>query len=123
MSISYPEGPTRVFPQAHLEEEIGAIQEKPDVILLGVKAHRTAECVNLLLPQMADDTALVSLQNGVNEELIMSLVGPERTVGAVVDFAAEMLGPGRVRGHGLDYGILIGELDGSITPSWSGWPS
>jgi 2-dehydropantoate 2-reductase len=116
LRIDYPDGPVRLSVAAYLEEEVSEIPDGVDLVLLAVKANRTAECVSMLLPHISDHTTIVSLQNGVNEDLIARLVGPERAVGAVVDFAAELLGPGRARGHGLDYGILIGELDGAISP-------
>ena len=66
------------------------------------------------MPRLAPDGFVVSLQNGVNEPLIASLVGAERTVGAFVNFGADYLGPGRIflGGRGALY---VGELDGSRT--------
>lgn len=116
LTVDYPEGSTRTEPPAYLATEIGDIPDPPNVILLTEKAYHTSERVTAFRSRMSDDCFVVSLQNGVNEELIAGLVGQERTVGAVVDFAAELLGPGRARAHGLDYGMLVGELDGAFTP-------
>ncbi|HEU4599685.1 MAG TPA: 2-dehydropantoate 2-reductase N-terminal domain-containing protein, partial [Solirubrobacterales bacterium] len=116
MRVAYPEGAVQVAHPIYGEDEIERIPDPPDFVLLAVKSHRTRECVELLLPRLGEDSVVVSLQNGVNEDLIADLVGRERTLGAVVDFGAEMAGPGRVRGYALDAGMLVGELDGEITP-------
>src|SRR5262249_37430376 len=67
-----------------------------------------------LAPYLAPDGCVVSLQNGVNEELIASIVGPERTVGAVVHLSVGMFEPGvATRYTPADWlTFSIGELDG-----------
>jgi 2-dehydropantoate 2-reductase len=58
---------------------------------------------------------VVSLQNGLNERIIASKIGAQRTIGAFVNFGADYLSPGVVHyaGHGA---VVIGELDGQRTP-------
>jgi len=53
----------------------------------------------------------VSLQNGLNEELIAAAVGARRTVGCLVNWAADWTGPGRIL-HGGEGALVLGELDG-----------
>jgi 2-dehydropantoate 2-reductase len=107
------------FPAYHLDE-IERIQERPDVILLAVKSNSTVATVNGLLPFMTDTTVVVSLQNGVNEETISDLAGPERTIGAAVSYGGELVAPGRIRTpsafNGVRPRLVIGELDGVVTP-------
>src|SRR6266850_2154680 len=69
------------------------------------------DALEAVAPRLAPDGFVVSLQNGVNEPLIASIVGEERTVGAFVNFGADYLEPGRifVGGRGALY---VGELDG-----------
>jgi 2-dehydropantoate 2-reductase len=47
-----------------------------------------------LLPYLAEDGVVVSLQNGINEDRITELAGAERTVGCVVHYNAAMPEPG-----------------------------
>ncbi len=88
--------------------------ELPDdlqAVLLAVKSQHTEAALAAVTPRLARDGFVVSLQNGVNEPLIASLVGEERTVGAFVNFGADYLEPGRIflGGRGALY---VGELDG-----------
>ncbi len=82
---------------------------------LCVKGHFTAEAMRRYGPLLAPDGFVVSLQNGLNEELIAREVGAARTVGAFVHFGADLLEPGIIR-LGAEQTIYIGELDGRITP-------
>lgn len=84
-------------------------------ILLCVKAHHTAEATRALAPHLADDGYVVSIQNGLNELVIASIVGEARTIGAFVNFGADYLGPGVIH-RGNRAAVVIGELDGRITP-------
>jgi 2-dehydropantoate 2-reductase len=68
------------------------------------------------LPFMGAATILVSLQNGINEELIAGIVGDSRTIGSVVHYGAGMVGPGHARAYALEAGIQVGALDGSADP-------
>jgi 2-dehydropantoate 2-reductase len=116
LRIDYPAGAVEVrLPISHLDE-VDDLDERPDVVLLAVKSPSTVEFVKRLLPRLHDTSTIVSLQNGVNEEIISSLAGPQRTMGAVVDYGGELLAAGRARGYSLESGIVVGELDGSITP-------
>src|SRR5207237_6576291 len=80
-------------------------------VLLAVKSQHTPDALAAVAPRLAADGFVVSLQNGINEPLIASVVGTDRTVGAFVNFGADYLEPGRifVGGRGALY---VGELDG-----------
>jgi len=58
---------------------------------------------------------VVSIQNGLNEETVADIIGPERTVGAFVNWGADYIGPGHIR-FGKTGCFYIGELDGHISP-------
>ena len=49
-----------------------------------------------MLPFLAEDGYIVSLQDGLNEERIVAVIGNERTIGAHMNWAAEYLEPGRI---------------------------
>jgi 2-dehydropantoate 2-reductase len=65
-----------------------------DIVMLACKSYDTAWTVRALEPHLAPGGVIVSLQNGINEDLIAALVGAERTVGCVVHYNAEMPEPG-----------------------------
>src|SRR5207237_649455 len=64
-----------------------------------------------IAPRLAPDGYVVSLQNGLNEPAIAARVGRARTVGALVNFGADYLSPGRIFLGGAG-ALSIGELDG-----------
>ena len=85
------------------------------LVLLAVKSHHTAEALRHVAPRLAPTGTIVSLQNGLSEEQIAQAVGAERTVGCLVNWAADWIGPGRIL-HGGQGAFILGELDGRITP-------
>jgi 2-dehydropantoate 2-reductase len=68
-----------------------------------------------LAPLLHQDGFVVSVQNGLNEEVISGYVGAERTVGCFVNFGADVVEPGVIL-RGNRGAVVVGELDGSDTP-------
>jgi 2-dehydropantoate 2-reductase len=91
------------------------LQGPLDAVIIAVKALHTEAAARQMLPYLANDGYIVSLQNGLNEETIAAVVGAERTVGAHINWAADYLEPGRIL-HGGTGSFYVGELDGRITP-------
>jgi 2-dehydropantoate 2-reductase len=85
-----------------------------DLVLLAVKSHHTAAALDTLAPRLAPDGTIVSLQNGLNEEQIAARVGAGRTVGCLVNWAADWVAPGRIQWGGAG-AFVLGELDGKIS--------
>ena len=85
------------------------------LVLLAVKSHHTADVLRDLAPRLAPDGTIVSLQNGLSEEQIAAVVGAARTVGCLVNWAADWVAPGRIL-HGGHGAFVLGELDGRDTP-------
>jgi 2-dehydropantoate 2-reductase len=85
------------------------------LVLLAVKSHHTAEVLRDLAPRLAPGGVIVSLQNGLSEEQIAASVGVQRTIGCLVNWAADWVAPGRIL-HGGHGAFVLGELDGRITP-------
>ncbi len=83
-------------------------------IFLCVKAHHTREALDQLAPHLADQGAVVSIQNGLCEMEIAEVVGAGRTVGAFVNFGADYLEPGVIHWGGRG-AVVVGELDGRTT--------
>ena len=84
------------------------------LILLAVKAHHTEIATRSLAPFLADDGAVVSCQNGLNEIVIADIVGRDRTIGAFVNFLADYEEAGRIL-YGGRGAVVVGELDGRRT--------
>ena len=84
-------------------------------VFLAVKSQDTAAASRALKPFLADDGYVLSLQNGLCESFIAAEVGPERTVGAFVNFGADWIEPGEIL-FGNRAAVVVGELDGRITP-------
>lgn len=80
-------------------------------VLLAVKAGATDAAAAWIAGRLHADDCVVSLQNGLNEEVIAAHVGVERTVGAFVNLFADVVDAGVVRDGGAG-ALRIGELDG-----------
>ena len=76
--------------------ELQALPGPIDTLFLCVKSYDTANALDNILPHLASDGLVVSMQNSVNEEWIAPRVGAERTVGGVILINAVLLEPGQV---------------------------
>ncbi|MET7969488.1 2-dehydropantoate 2-reductase [Micromonospora sp. NPDC005305] len=83
-------------------------------VLLAVKAHATDGVAAWLAKHLADDGFVVSLQNGLNEDVIARHVGAERTIAAFVDLFADVTAPGVITDGGAG-AMAIGELTGAVS--------
>ena len=97
---------------ASLPAEVAGVWPR---VFLCVKAHHTAEACRALLPHLAPDGYVLSLQNGLCETAIAQVVGPARTTGAFVNFGADWMGPGEIM-FGNRGAVVLGEIDGRMTP-------
>ena len=86
-----------------------------DIVFLGVKSQHTNEALDALMPFLTPDSAVVSLQNGVNEPHIARRVGAGRTIGCLVDFSADYHAPGEIM-RARAGNLYIGELNGGMSP-------
>ena len=82
-----------------------------EAILLCVKAHHTEAALDDLEAHLAPDGWVASLQIGLNERAIAARIVKDRTVGAFVNFSADVLEPGRIHFGGRG-AFVLGELDG-----------
>lgn len=74
--------------------EVAEVKQPFDVIFMVVKAYDTRWAVEMIKPVLAKDGFVVGLQNGMTHEDIGEIVGPERTIGAVIEIASNMWEPG-----------------------------
>jgi 2-dehydropantoate 2-reductase len=95
--------------------EIGAVRDA-QLALFSVKTVDTESTAKLLVPHLASDTIVVSLQNGVdNAERIYS-AAEIQAIPAVVYIAAAVIGLGRVKHTGRG-DLIIGHPSGNPSPN------
>jgi 2-dehydropantoate 2-reductase len=83
------------------------------VVLFTVKSYDTDDAAQRLDPLLAPETAVISLQNGIdNEDRLAARIGPEHVVGGVAFIFAGIAEPGVIRDSGGPARIVLGELDG-----------
>lgn len=95
--------------------ELSARTAPFDYVLLATQPPQVEEAARGALPFLAPGGAMVCLQNGLCEERIAAIAGPERTVGAIVAWGASMVEPG-VYDRTSAGGFVIGRLDGAADP-------
>jgi 2-dehydropantoate 2-reductase len=101
-------GPQRACTPDNISEPLEGL------IFLACKSQHTPAAVQSLLSHMTAESCIVSLQNGMNEQIIGSIVGPERTMGALPDYGGAYLNPGVLEAV-AEGTVYVGELDGRIT--------
>ena len=67
-----------------------------DLVLLTVKTPFTMNALDDIKPYVGPDTVIVTLLNGISEDAIASVFGPERVMGCVVGWGATNAGPGHL---------------------------
>lgn len=88
-----------------------------DVVLFSVKSYDTDGAADLLAPLLHDQTAIISLQNGIdNEQRIAERIGSKHVVGGVAYLFAHRAAPGHIRHTGGPAKIVFGELNGERSP-------
>lgn len=108
-----------VFGDVHVEipatadpAEIGPV----DVVVFTVKSTDTDEAAGRLAPLLGEDTAVISFQNGVdNEERIAAVVGDDHVLGGAAFIFSTIAEPGVIHHTGGPARFFFGELDGHPT--------
>ncbi|RPF54228.1 ketopantoate reductase family protein [Aquisalibacillus elongatus] len=96
-------------------DELVDRQEPLDVVILAVKAQHTAQAVDSFKSLLTDQSVVISMQNGLTEEVISEKIGQERTIGSFVNLFADYQEPGLIQYGGVG-SMYIGELNGETTP-------
>ncbi|MGX5682865.1 ketopantoate reductase family protein [Schumannella luteola] len=96
--------------------EVATLREPFDIVFLLVKAYDSRWAVELIKPLLADDGLVVGLQNGMSIDDVASIVGRERTIGAVIEMASNMFEPGIVNRQTEVAGswFAVGALDPAL---------
>jgi len=98
--------------------EVCTLNQQFDIVLLAAKSYDTCWMAEFIKPYLKPDGVLVGLQNGMNDESIVPIVGYSRTMGCVVELSAEVFTPGLVQRnttHDSTW-FAFGELHGRVTP-------
>ena len=84
-----------------------------DFVLFTVKSFDTEEAARELQPLLNEETAVISLQNGLNnEEKLATEIGKEHVMGGVAYIFSTISEPGVIEHTGGPTSFTIGELDG-----------
>jgi 2-dehydropantoate 2-reductase len=96
-----------------LPAEVGWV----DLVVVLVKSFDTAAAMTAALPVVGPHTLVMSLQNGLgNEDVLASIVGPDRLLAGRTYVGGVMPEPGRVRANVAGKATVIGELDRPAGP-------
>jgi 2-dehydropantoate 2-reductase len=74
--------------------DVCTFREQFDVVLMLVKAYDSRWAAQLIEPYLKSDGLLVGVQNGMTTQTIADIVGPERTLGCVIEISSSMMVPG-----------------------------
>jgi len=88
-----------------------------DLVLVCVKTPGLDAAARSALAMVGKDTVVMGLQNGIEAaDRLGAVVGMEHVLGAVTWIAANIEAPGVIRQVSTFRRIVLGELDGRITP-------
>ncbi|MFN2445238.1 MAG: 2-dehydropantoate 2-reductase [Vicinamibacterales bacterium] len=100
-----------VLPRVHATEhpdDIGPV----DIVLFTVKMYDVERAALAIVPLVGPDTAVITLQNGVEAvDVVSEVVGRPHVAGGVAYVAAVISEPGIITHTALD-ALIFGELDG-----------
>ena len=108
---------------------ISQVKEEKDIVLLATKATDMMEIAPDINSVLKKDGFLISLQNGICEDELASVIGKNRVIGCVTGWGATMESPGKLvmtsKGDFIigypdkvtdDLLLYIGELLSSVVP-------
>ena len=86
-----------------------------DVVLFAVKAYDNASALPLLAPMLSGQTAVLTVQNGVDSAAdVASAAGEARTLGGTTYIATALEAPGLIVQTGTHRRIVFGEAFGDL---------
>jgi 2-dehydropantoate 2-reductase len=77
--------------------DVATMREPFDIVLVAMKAYDTRWACELVKPLLMAESLVVGVQNGMTIDDMADVVGPARTVGCVIEVAANMFEPGIVQ--------------------------
>jgi 2-dehydropantoate 2-reductase len=79
--------------------DVCTFTEPFDIVLLLMKAYDSKWATQLIEPYLKPDGLVAGVQNGMTTDTIAAVVGPERTIGCVIEISSMMFDPGIVQRH------------------------
>ena len=88
-----------------------------DIVIFAVKQYDTKTAAELVVPVIGDETAVISIQNGMDpRERLKSIVGREHVMGGTTYITgAKVISPGIITHTGTIARLVFGEYDGSVS--------
>lgn len=88
-----------------------------DVVLFTVKSYDTEASAAQARPLVGPGTAVLTLQNGVdNPDILARVLGPACVVGGSCQIEATVAAPGVIEHRSSFARVVLGEMDGSVSP-------
>ena len=88
LQINFPDETITVPVDAYHLCDVCTLNQMFDIVLVMVKAYDTRWACELIKPYLKEDGLLVGVQNDIEE-----IVGPERTLGCVMEMSSEIFTP------------------------------
>ena len=89
---------------------------KPDLIIFAVKCYDTQQAAQLLRPAIGDQTAVLTLQNGIDSvPTLSSILGAQHVIGGATWLTAHIAQPGVIEYQDAEVRAAIGEPAGGIS--------
>lgn len=99
LTIETPEATIEVRPHVIHLAEVAELKHDFDVVLMLMKAYDSRWAAQLIEPHLAADGLMAGVQNGMTARIVEDVVGPHRTIAAVIECSATMDEPGLVHRH------------------------
>lgn len=107
---------SRRFLQVNVVERPADAGATFDLIVFAVKAYDTQSAAELLVPAVGDETAVLTLQNGIDSvPMLSSVLGADHVIGGATWLTAHIAGPGVVEYQDALVRAAIGEPAGGIS--------
>jgi len=91
-----------------------------DVVIVAVKTYDNPAALPLIIPMLGDDSAVLTIQNGVDSaQEISAVIGEAPVIGGTTYIATAVAAPGVIEQTGIHRRIVFGEVFGTL-PRLSG---
>jgi 2-dehydropantoate 2-reductase len=88
-----------------------------DLVIIATKSYHTDEAALAIKPMIGPNTSVISFQNGVDAaERIGAVIGKDHALGGATWLSAAIEAPGIIGQYSQFRRIVLGELDGRLTP-------
>ena len=110
------ENGSRYVLKVNAVERPAAAPANPDLIIFAVKCYDTLTAAELLRPALVPDTAVLTLQNGIDSvPTLSSVLSPKHVIGGATWLTAHILEPGVIEYQDAEVRAAIGEPTGGIS--------